>query len=164
MDYKKICKKYLKGLSERTSEVIERRFGLRGGKRETLEGIGQSMNLTRERIRQIEAEGLNKIKPRIKESKDILGGFEKELESFGGVKKESDLLDILGEGKCQNQAFFILTNSSKFKRALEDNKFYTYWVISKEAEKKAKNTAKEVINGFKKERKPLSLAKLAPER
>ena len=66
MDYKKICKKYLKGLSERTSEVIERRFGLRGGKRETLEGIGQSMNLTRERIRQIEAEGLNKIKRKLK--------------------------------------------------------------------------------------------------
>lgn len=43
-------------------EVITRRLGLESGEAETLEQIGQDFGLTRERIRQIEAKGLKKLR------------------------------------------------------------------------------------------------------
>ena len=43
-------------------EVITRRFGLESGEAETLDQIGQDFGLTRERIRQIEAKGLKKLR------------------------------------------------------------------------------------------------------
>jgi RNA polymerase sigma factor (sigma-70 family) len=45
-------------------DVISRRFGLNGGDVETLEEIGESMGVTRERVRQIEVSGLNKLRLR----------------------------------------------------------------------------------------------------
>jgi RNA polymerase primary sigma factor len=46
--------------NERT--VLRRRFGLEGDPPETLETIGQRLNLSRERVRQIEAAGLRKLR------------------------------------------------------------------------------------------------------
>jgi RNA polymerase primary sigma factor len=42
--------------------VLRRRFGLEGGEPETLEAIGRGLGLTRERVRQIEAAGLRKLR------------------------------------------------------------------------------------------------------
>jgi RNA polymerase primary sigma factor len=49
-------------LSEREREVLEMRFGLLDGKDHTLEEVGQAFNVTRERIRQIEAKALRKLR------------------------------------------------------------------------------------------------------
>jgi RNA polymerase primary sigma factor len=49
-------------LSERESGVLELRFGLIDGKAHTLEEVGQYFNVTRERIRQIEAKALRKLR------------------------------------------------------------------------------------------------------
>ena len=59
----------LKNLSKRERYVIERRFGLNGTEKQTLELIGKKFKLTRERIRQVEAEALNKIKIFFKKKK-----------------------------------------------------------------------------------------------
>jgi hypothetical protein len=61
-NYSKVCQDLLKDLAPRTREIISRRFGFKSGERETLESIGESLNLTRERVRQIEAGGFSKIK------------------------------------------------------------------------------------------------------
>jgi len=52
----------LSGLSDRESKVLEMRFGLRGAKPMTLEEVGREFRVTRERIRQIEAKALRKLK------------------------------------------------------------------------------------------------------
>ena len=49
-------------LSDREREVLEMRFGLLDGKDHTLEEVGQQFNVTRERIRQIEAKALRKLR------------------------------------------------------------------------------------------------------
>ncbi len=49
-------------LSERERQVLELRFGLVDGKDHTLEEVGQYFNVTRERIRQIEAKALRKLR------------------------------------------------------------------------------------------------------
>jgi RNA polymerase primary sigma factor len=54
----------LDGLSPRERDVIVRRFGLHDREDETLEEIGRSSSLTRERIRQVEAAALEKLRNR----------------------------------------------------------------------------------------------------
>lgn len=49
-------------LSEREAKVLELRFGLDGGQPRTLEEVGKVFGVTRERIRQIEAKALRKLK------------------------------------------------------------------------------------------------------
>ncbi|MDD3337344.1 MAG: sigma-70 family RNA polymerase sigma factor [Lachnospiraceae bacterium] len=52
----------LNGLSQREKDVLEKRFGLVTGEPKTLEEIGAELNVTRERIRQIEAKALGKLR------------------------------------------------------------------------------------------------------
>jgi RNA polymerase primary sigma factor len=52
----------LRSLAPRDREVIELRFGLRDGRSRTLDEVAQELGVTRERIRQIEARGLLKLR------------------------------------------------------------------------------------------------------
>ena len=52
----------LKDLSDRESMVLKMRFGLKGEKEHTLEEVGNLFKVTRERVRQIEAMALKKLK------------------------------------------------------------------------------------------------------
>ena len=65
----------LDGLGERERKVLELRFGLRDGQARTLEEVGQEFGVTRERIRQIEAKALRKLRHplRSRKLKDYLG-------------------------------------------------------------------------------------------
>jgi len=55
-------KEVLSALSDREARVLEMRFGLEGGKPMTLEEVGRKFGVTRERIRQIEAKALRKLR------------------------------------------------------------------------------------------------------
>ena len=52
----------LDGLTDREERVLRLRFGLYDGRQRTLEEVGKEFNVTRERIRQIEAKALRKLK------------------------------------------------------------------------------------------------------
>jgi RNA polymerase primary sigma factor len=52
----------LRTLTPREERVIKMRFGLEDGSEHTLEEVGQSFQVTRERIRQIEAKALRKLR------------------------------------------------------------------------------------------------------
>jgi RNA polymerase primary sigma factor len=52
----------LKSLSPREEKIIRMRFGLEDGSEHTLEEVGQNFAVTRERIRQIEAKALRKLR------------------------------------------------------------------------------------------------------
>ncbi|MCI8850680.1 MAG: RNA polymerase sigma factor RpoD [Erysipelotrichaceae bacterium] len=64
----------LQGLTEREEKVLRLRFGLYDGRTRTLEEVGKEFNVTRERIRQIEAKALRKLKhpTRSKRLKDFV--------------------------------------------------------------------------------------------
>ena len=64
----------LQGLTEREEKVLRLRFGLEDGRTRTLEEVGKEFNVTRERIRQIEAKALRKLKhpTRSKRLRDFL--------------------------------------------------------------------------------------------
>ena len=71
---KEEIKSVLETLQEREQEVLELRFGLIDGTSHTLEEVGKRFNVTRERIRQIEAKALRKLRhpSRAKKLKDFL--------------------------------------------------------------------------------------------
>ena len=61
-------------LTDREENVLRLRFGLEDGQTKTLEQVGQQFGVTRERIRQIEAKALRKLRhpSRLKQLKDFL--------------------------------------------------------------------------------------------
>jgi len=71
---KEEIKSVLMTLQEREQEVLELRFGLIDGTCHTLEEVGKRFNVTRERIRQIEAKALRKLRhpSRAKKLKDFM--------------------------------------------------------------------------------------------
>ena len=64
----------LSSLTPRERKVLELRFGLEDGRSRTLEEVGREFNVTRERIRQIEAKALRKLRhpTRSKKLRDYL--------------------------------------------------------------------------------------------
>lgn len=62
VDLKNQTARVLRTLSPREERIIKMRFGLEDGSEHTLEEVGQSFQVTRERIRQIEAKALRKLR------------------------------------------------------------------------------------------------------
>ncbi len=85
-------------LNQRERDVLIRRFGLHGKEKETLEHIGASHNLTRERIRQIETASVKKLQhlsnleQHITNLKRVITAL---LEEHGGLVEKEYLLDLL---------------------------------------------------------------------
>ena len=59
---KKTIKELLKTLTPQESEVITLRFGLDDGRTRTLKEVGKELNVSQERIRQVEAKALRKLR------------------------------------------------------------------------------------------------------
>lgn len=175
-NYQKICQELLKNLPERQKEVISRRFGLsaessgkKGVEQETLESIGKSLGITRERVRQIEEDAFLKIKPKLPQYQKVFQSFAEYLKKHGGLRKEEILLAELGGKKNQPQIYFLLAVSDikegkssfpslAFARETED--FYSFWTVDKNCLPRVKNIIDNLSNKLKEAGKPLSLREL----
>ncbi len=160
LNYKKICSGLLRGLPQRTIDIVERRFGLKTGERETLDAIGHDYKITRERVRQIAEAGLAEIKPKAKAHENIFADFNNVLESFGGVKKEENFLDVLAGKKFRNEVFFLLNLYGNFSRVMEDECFYSFWTKDQTAVDTAKKAVDLVAAKLKAENKLFSINEL----
>ncbi|OQW95104.1 MAG: RNA polymerase sigma factor RpoS [Beggiatoa sp. IS2] len=58
--------RWLDKLGDKQRTVVERRFGLDGGESSTLEEVGEYMNITRERVRQIQIDALKQLREMLK--------------------------------------------------------------------------------------------------
>jgi len=65
LDLKEQTASLLRTLPRAKKKIIKMRFGLDGCGEHTLEQVGQSFAVTRERIRQIEAKALRKLRPSV---------------------------------------------------------------------------------------------------
>lgn len=81
-------------LTQKEYEVVIQRYGLDGSEIKTLAAIGDKMSLTRERIRQIQAQAVKKLQRSVRSSDLIfLNEYISDLlEENGGILEESDLL------------------------------------------------------------------------
>jgi len=98
LDAIKIVNSLFSELLEREKDILSRRFGLKGDKGETLEKIGSLHKLTRERVRQIEAASVKKIK-KLDNLSESVGDLKKTVSGLiaehGGLIRRDYLLDIL---------------------------------------------------------------------
>jgi hypothetical protein len=98
LDLVEIINHLLSVLNPREQDVLRRRYGLVGVEKETLESIGRAHKLTRERIRQIENVGVNKIKKNTN-SQALVGGLNTLIHDLlvehGGVLDKEHLFKIL---------------------------------------------------------------------
>ena len=157
-NYSKICEDIFEILPNRQKEILERRFGILTGEKETLDSIGKDFNLTRERIRQIEKESFAKMEKEKekRELKKVFFYFEEYLKENGGLKREDVLLNDLGRDKFNKHIYFLLTFADDFFRIPEDNEFYSFWTVEKEVSPKVESILKSILKKFEEINKLLS--------
>jgi len=110
-------------LSTREREVIVKRFALEGTPKATLDAIGKAHNITRERVRQIENEGLKKIREVGKKNapadlETLVTLIDSYIEEYGGFVGQEHLIDALLHTKdvAQSQALQFLLDEVLFER------------------------------------------------
>lgn len=84
--------------NDRSKDVIERRYGLINGEKETLEEIGNSYGVTRERIRQIQMRAIRKMKhPSTRSRKPIISLSEELLFENDGIISDEEADGLVGK-------------------------------------------------------------------
>lgn len=163
-DYRQISNELTENLPERTKDVISRRFGLnqeKGSynkiKRESLESIGVDYGITRERVRQIERDGLKRIKANSEKIKPVFESFKSKMADFGGVKREDLYLSSLGGEESVNHVFFLLSLNEGFVRFSENNDFHSFWALDSERFDSAQKTVQTIEQFLEKEKKPIAV-------
>ncbi|MBD3208232.1 MAG: hypothetical protein GF370_02150 [Candidatus Nealsonbacteria bacterium] len=159
VDFKKICADLLSGLKDREKEILARRFALLGREeKETLEAIGQDFNLSRERIRQIEAASLRKIKSKTRNYPEAFDFLKNHLKRYGGVRREELLLKEIGGEDQQNEVYFYLTLEDSFQRRKETENSHAFWSFQEEGiVSRTKGVIQEVLKKLKKKEEPVPL-------
>jgi len=112
----------LERLGEREQDILKRRFGLSKAAKATLEEIGKSHNLTRERVRQIETGSIAKLK-KLDDLVAIVADLKmlvtRLLEDHGGLMDKEYLFDILSalaidHGKAKDEDPKVYRNHFNF--------------------------------------------------
>jgi hypothetical protein len=113
---------------------LAKRFGLDGNSVETLESIGQTHGLTRERVRQIEKDSiatLKKSKHKVLDS--ALQLIFDSIVEHGNIVSEDFLIQTLlynkPEIRDQQAVKFLLSLGEQFKYYKEDPKYYGSWYV-----------------------------------
>lgn len=150
--------KLLKVLSPRNRDIISRRFGLRNGKKETLESIGKGYKITRERVRQIEEAALNQLRqetkslqPQVQPYFDLASSI---LEEHGGVLKEDGLFEKLsgiGKPSVLNASFvLLLTLNGGFNRFSDSDETHSFWALGDNHVERSKQTVASLTKALEK--------------
>lgn len=161
INYKKICNELLELLAPKQREVIERRFGLKTGKRETLEAIGKSHRICRERVRQVEKAAMIKMKKKIGGYKEVSQSFSRYLKNFGGTREESVLLEEMGGGEFAAHANFLLVLGGEFIRFAENDNFKSFWAADASSAENAKNFLSAATKFLEEKKELASIRELA---
>lgn len=97
VDLSGITSGLLNVLDARSRDIVTRRFGLTGGRRETLESIGREYGITRERVRQIEShtrKNLSALRDKVEPVVQLLGDL---FAEHGGVLAEGHIVALVQE-------------------------------------------------------------------
>ncbi|MEX1014640.1 MAG: sigma factor-like helix-turn-helix DNA-binding protein [Candidatus Paceibacterota bacterium] len=150
----------LSNFSEKQVRVLEDRFGL-NGKKLTLQEIGDYFGITRERVRQIEAQAIKELKSDLQKEFDyLIKSADNFLEKSGGVREDNYLINDLihiNEIKptkyVEDKIRFIFLVASKPIFNKENNNFKAFWYRNKKDKENLLKYVKNTIKYFRKKDK-----------
>jgi hypothetical protein len=148
---KAVSKKLLAGLNPRTRDIVVSRYGLEKGERMTLEAIGKTYDITRERVRQIENFALTTIKKSVlfKEHEFIFDELKGILKDLGAVVEEESLMrHISKDPVVQNHINFYLVLGQYFKKHKEDDHFKHHWSIDEKTSAHVQGALRKLYEGI----------------
>ncbi len=156
VNYSQIYQKLTKGLSPKTKDIFDCRFGVKSGEPETLDAIGKRLGITRERVRQIEEVGFNYVR---KNNPEILNtvyaDFADYFKQHGGFKKEEKVLEELGGKNQRPYVLFLLTLGEQFSKVCEKKDYHYFWSNLPEAQTKVKSVLAGLVSQMQKIGKPI---------
>jgi DNA-directed RNA polymerase delta subunit len=143
---------FLEHLSLRSRAIVEARFGVRGGKMKTLEEIGRSYDITRERVRQIINNAI-KLLSREKEQPlfmEVAKRIQSTLEKKNGIMRIDEFLDKLAPsgGKERGSLLAFVKCLSIIKEEKETREYSGIYLLenfSLAEWEKAKESVKEIF-------------------
>jgi len=156
INYSQIYKKFTKDFSQKTRDIFDRRFGVKNNEAETLESIGKTLGITRERVRQIEEAGFNFIRKNNKEALDtIFADFAEYFKKHGGFKKEEKVLEDLGGKNQKPYVLFLLTLGEQFSRVAEKKDYHYFWSNMPNSQEAVKGTLNSLVSQLNKIGNPI---------
>jgi len=156
INYLKVYSKLIKDFPERSKKIFALRFGIKDGEPKTLQAIGDDFDITRERVRQIEAKGFADIKKKHSQLiADIFDEYKKYFEKNGSIKREDLVLQDLGGEKNSPYVRFFLNLGDDFFKVCEKEDFHPFWTIQKEAPQKVKKALKSLVSDLNRHGQPL---------
>ena len=156
-------------LNARNKDVISRRFGLKTGKKETLDSIGKGYGITRERVRQIEEASLKQIRDGLGAGLAVkLNPFvdlaENIIERAGGVTKENHLFEEFSgsgkDGSANSALVFFLMLDGRLKRFADSDNFHAFWSLSSQHADSFYKATEAFVKSLDKEGSPIQEVKL----
>lgn len=156
-------------LNTRNRDVIARRFGLKTGEKQTLESIGRTYGITRERVRQIEEASMRLIRDSVHSSDSKIKPFitlaSTIIDEAGGVIREDELFTkFFGSNKNGSANYslaFILMIDGARKRRLEDDDYYTFWSASDTKHEQFTQLVQSCIKALDKKGAPIEESEIA---
>lgn len=141
----------------RLRDVLERRYGFASGTPETLESIGKSYKITRERVRQIEEDALRRVRDaRIdEEMRPLFSAIMRHIDEHGGVAEEQKLFRSIADPRAHAHVAFLLDLAPELKRAKENELFYPRWYAKSEARNIAEETVQKTSASLAEVKKPV---------
>ena len=152
----------------READIITRRYGL-DGERETLEQVGETLNITRERVRQIEKATLIRIKLSLDDGKnslfnDVEMDIVKALHEMGRAAKVDDLaIKLTGDSSSKTCATLTLLAelSSKMLLTSENDRYYAAIILTSERDdRQVRKEIDGIVKTLREHGKPVTLDEL----
>ncbi len=153
---KQITKKLLGTLPDRARDVLEKRYGLGSdGSTYTLEAIGQTYGITRERVRQIENYGIQSIQKSdvYNEFTPVFDELRTAIDRLGGglVAEHVMLEEITKDTDLRNHVYFLLIIGHSFYRSKECSSYAHRWYTKKDIAETVESALKNVRRSLKRD-------------
>jgi len=145
---KQSTRRLLSVLPDRAREVLVSRYGLgKNTQKMTLDAIGKTYGITRERVRQIENYAIANIRKSdaYKAEKTVFAELENLIHSLGGIVVEEDFLGHVAKDKSlHNHINFLLVIGDTFKKRKEDDDFKHRWHVNEALAKQVEASLKKL--------------------
>jgi len=159
----KLVSEFLGLLKDREREILSLRYGLGDTESHTLEAIGKKLNLTRERVRQVEKDSLDLLRKQLSDAKfgKAMGVVKKTIEDHGGAFAEQDLIDhlLIGDkdSRKRNALILMLELYDELHYAKESKDMHPAWHITGFEFRRLDDFHKELKFILEENKKPVSL-------